>query len=238
MSTTNDGMRDRRTDALSPRRVLIASADPATLTWGRRWLDRVGFEADSAVDSAELLEKVGTQEFGLVLLDDALELPEGGSLCAELRKVEGAARVPVLSLCSGAQQALTALEDGSTDVILRPYDWRILIRRAELLYRGHETRRARERAESRFETLDPLTGIPNRHAFQEQLERVARLPRAGHGVVDRPRSFPFGKPPLRPGRGRQGLAPRRATPVGLRAKRGSRRARRGRPIVGAREMER
>jgi diguanylate cyclase (GGDEF)-like protein len=174
-------------DLPPPRRVLIASNDRATLTWGQRWLDRVGFEVESARDTADALNKVEAGGFGLVILDDELTHSSGESVCRELRKIPVAHDLPVLTLCSGSQQALRSLECGSTDVVVRPYDWRVLIRRADLLYKAHETRQACHRAQVRLHaaqqtaessrkrmqhltTHDQLTGLPNRVAFQQMLE--------------------------------------------------------------------
>ncbi|HXV76531.1 MAG TPA: GGDEF domain-containing response regulator [Candidatus Polarisedimenticolaceae bacterium] len=150
----------------SGRPVLVVSSDGATLTWGTRWLGRVGFQVETARTVDDALRRVEAGAFGLVLFDDELDRTSAEPFCGRLRGLPAARGVPVLSLCTGTSQALAALESGSTDVVTRPYDWRVLIRRADLLYRSHRIDRIQR---SRLEPPGLLTGLPNHAAFRQTL---------------------------------------------------------------------
>jgi len=183
---------DESAAALPRPRALIASRDAATRRWGIRWLARSGFDVVEARDGDKALSCFGITRPDVVMVDWSLKDSRGHGVCSVLRDEPGAEELPILAFCEETKEALEALDEGSTDVIVRPFDWRILARRIELLVGSHRARQALGRAQTMLESArssaevsrqqleqlakcDPLTGLSNRAAFEERLENTVAV---------------------------------------------------------------
>jgi diguanylate cyclase (GGDEF)-like protein len=183
-----------------PGRVaLLASREAAAQKWGPRWLERFGFEVELATSSDEMMKLLDTAKPKVALVD--IGWWSSAETSAVFAGVSEGPIVPAIVLCSTEREVRDGLESGATDVIRRPFDWRVVGRRADFFANAYETEleltRTRtkledawEEAESRAEllerrnTTDSLTALPQRHTFEKTLNRsLDALVRQGSGVA-------------------------------------------------------
>src|SRR5207247_6253153 len=131
-----------------------------------------------AEDTASALELCGRERPHIVLADMGLRDESRQSLCQALRQREDGRELPLIAICSSRGQAGTALESGATELLERPFDWRVASLRAERLVRLSETAAGLHRLQEEMDRLqhaleeerrqrtwrdqsDALTGLPN-----------------------------------------------------------------------------
>ncbi|HEY7512017.1 MAG TPA: EAL domain-containing protein, partial [Vicinamibacteria bacterium] len=151
-----------------------------------RWLTSAGFEIVAARGLAEALEAATAAAPDVVLTDMALRDVTGAGVCRVLRDHAALRAVPLIALCANRREAATAAASGASEVLERPYDWRVAcLRVARLVDVARTTRelaRAREEAEQLRRALederrertwrdqfDPLTGLPASERFERTL---------------------------------------------------------------------
>lgn len=185
------GDRASRSDvAQTPGRLaLLAGLDPTGRKEASRWLASAGFNVITAEDAERALELFAQVGPDIVLADMALRDAGGRNLWQALRQQRDRPAVPLLSLCSNTRQANEALESGSTDLLERPFDWRVASLLADRLVRlastSHQLSRARREIdelrkavdeEQREKTwrahFDVLTGLPDAERLERALENV------------------------------------------------------------------
>jgi diguanylate cyclase (GGDEF)-like protein len=169
-----------------PPVALVASGHAETLRWGTKWLERLGFHVRTAQrhDEAALLLRAGDVE--IVIADASMRPPDGLGTWAALRHLVGGGELPLLALCSSDRECRRALLEGSTDVVRKPLEWPLLSQRAARLVQAHRTWTELARARGELEgrqgprgaedetghsaSLDPLTGLPLRRAYETILD--------------------------------------------------------------------
>jgi diguanylate cyclase (GGDEF)-like protein len=169
------------------RRALIAGLDASTRHEAFRWVSSAGFHVLHAEDAATALALAGRHRPHVVLADMALRDASGRTLCEALREQAELRDVPLIALSSGRRAAGTALEAGATEVLERPFDWRVASLRADRLARlaeaSDELARLRTEAERLRKTLederrertwrdhfDTLTGLPDAERLERAIE--------------------------------------------------------------------
>jgi diguanylate cyclase (GGDEF)-like protein len=172
--------------------VVLVCVDPATaLALSARLPEsRLPFTLASGwTDAIEAFDRLRP---GLVLLDAGFEDGSGFGLAAALRR--RSENVPVIVICGSKADVRRALEVGASDVIEKPVDHQLLMRRIahlrdaflaeaeledyRLLLRS--TKQAAADAWDRLERqglIDRLTGLPNREGFAQLVERSLRATR-------------------------------------------------------------
>jgi diguanylate cyclase (GGDEF)-like protein len=165
--------------------ALLVGLDGTARKEASRWLASSGFQVvtEGAAVARERLAQVAPQ---IVLADMALCDDRGRSVFRLLR--EGCrSDVPLLALCSHGRHASDALDAGASDVVERPYDWRLASLRAERLVRLADTQRELGRATDELAALkqaqdderrarsfsshhDELTGLPDGERLEAVLE--------------------------------------------------------------------
>jgi len=182
------------------RRVaLLASNEAAALKWGPKWLARFDFDVEEVASCDEMMTYLDTRPLKVALID--INWWSTAESSAAFAGVNDRPALPVILLCSSEREVREGLESGATDVVRRPYDWRVLGRRADVFARAYETEveldltrtkleEAWKEAEHKAELLehrsstDSLTSLPQRHTFEKTLTRAldAHL-RAGSGIA-------------------------------------------------------
>jgi diguanylate cyclase (GGDEF)-like protein len=169
--------------------ALLAGLDPTSRREATRWLASSGFEVATVDTAAQTLSYFSEARPSIVLADMTLRDDAGHNLCQVLRQREERDEAPVLALCSSSLQAGEALESGTSDVLVQPFDWRVAALLANRLVRLAETAdelsRARqevqelkkavedERRESAWRAhFDVLTGLPDGERLERALENV------------------------------------------------------------------
>ena len=119
-------------------RILIVDDDAGGRRLTRATLMRAGFETSEAADGAQALEMMRELLPDLVLMDVSMPVMDGFTCCAELRKLPGGPRVPVVMMTGldDVQSIERAFEVGATDFITKPINWPILSHRVRYMLRA------------------------------------------------------------------------------------------------------
>jgi diguanylate cyclase (GGDEF)-like protein len=171
------------------RRAVLAGLDGSSRKEACRWLASAGFEVLLADDAAGALELSSRGRAEVVLVDMSLDHGGGPNLCLMLRDQAEGQRPPVMALCWTRREATAALEAGVTELLERPFDWRVACLRAERLARLAEADAELARVQKETEGLrkaldderrertwhdqcDALTGLPNGERLERALENA------------------------------------------------------------------
>jgi len=184
----------------APRlRALLVASDASVRKWGSRWLELAGLEATVISQFEPAPGPILPLDAEVAVVDACLPEVERLNLCQTLRG--GNLELPLILICAGDKEAHRALDAGVTDVVIKPVDWRAVSRRAAYMAAAFRSQRELERTRSLLEqtrqqieqdrtrqaaqdTRDQLTGLPNRHAFEQALEKaLASAARSGGAVA-------------------------------------------------------
>ena len=187
--------------------ILVVDDEPANLLTMRAVLAEPGIEFVSAASGVQALRCLIEREFALILLDVNMPGLDGFETTALIRARPASAHTPIIFVsASGGDTArmLKAYETGAADCVLKPFEpivlqakvavFVALYRTAELKRRAAELEAGNRRLEvdlaenrrlasqlAHQASHDHLTGLPNRHLFEELLrETLALSQRSGH----------------------------------------------------------
>jgi len=178
----------------SRRKAILVCRDSDVRKWGRRWMEREGLDVAVIDDPARCLYTARTVEPHVIVIEAGMANDAGEPLIKALADCTEV-RAPIVALCNNAKDLALALEAGACDVVRKPYEWKLLGRRANQAARigdmEYELDRARaslsealnvaEGARVRLrsqESFEPVTGLPNKRKFVDLLTR-------GMSAVDR-----------------------------------------------------
>lgn len=167
-----------RTAGKTGTSILVVEDDAATREELVLLLQGSGYQAIAAADADQALALARSRRFDLVLSDVNLPGQNGYELTRELRR-EGTCQFTPIILVSAvaySQRRVLGLDGGANDFIGKPIDVDEMLARIRLHLR--QSRRERElRQRCRY---DPVTGVLNRYAIDEELRReLARSRRSG-----------------------------------------------------------
>src|SRR5580658_2350652 len=159
------------------KRVLIAEDDPVSRRLLESILVKWGYDVTVVADGLEALRLLdGADAPRLAVLDWMMPGMEGVQCCQRLRERKGRPYVYVLLLTARTQKQdlLRGLELGADDYLTKPFDTQELRARlhvgGRILTLQDDLLAAQEALHFRA-THDSLTGIPNRAAIIEALDR-------------------------------------------------------------------
>lgn len=167
--------------------ILIVDDDPMIQYLAQETLHDDKFQVLVAQNGLKALELFETKSPDLVLLDVMMPEMDGFECCRQIRQLPTGKDVPVLMM-TGLDDVLSidqAYEVGATDFTTKPINWLILEHRVKYMLRSYWSMlelkktekeiRKNEARQSYLANHDPLTGLPNRLMFQEQLQQALRL---------------------------------------------------------------
>ncbi len=119
-------------------RVLVVDDDAGGRRLTRATLKKAGFEVSEAEDGQQALDAMRAALPDLVLMDVSMPVMDGFTACAELRKLPGGGRVPVVMMTGldDVKSIERAFEVGATDFITKPINWPILAHRVRYMLRA------------------------------------------------------------------------------------------------------
>ncbi|MGZ8143027.1 MAG: EAL domain-containing protein [Methylosarcina sp.] len=138
---------DLTTPGLIKNRILLVDDDADFRSISSEVIRSAGFIVDEAGNCQEALEKIEEHSPDLVLLDAIMPEPDGFETCRLLKQNPAMADVPILMITGlndtdSINRAFTA---GATDFIVKPLNYRILIRRLSFILRaGQNTAELRD----------------------------------------------------------------------------------------------
>jgi len=126
--------RGLRAGASSAGRILVVEDDPATAETVELYLRDAGYEVDTAADGRAGLERAGSGEHDLVILDLMLPGLEGVEICRRLRRVS---RLPLIMVTARTteEDRVLGLQLGADDYVTKPFSPRELVARVQAVLR-------------------------------------------------------------------------------------------------------
>ena len=177
--------------------ALLVSRQAETIAWGKKWLERFGFQVLTAGALEEAASLLGSGPAEIAIVDASGRPADATPIWTAVRQLPGGATLPVLAICASDKDARRAVLEGGTDVVRRPLEWQVLSQRAVRLVEAYRTARELQSARNELDSLrlrsrtpgpgdpasplDPLTGLPQRRAFEQVLES-ALAGSAGSGL--------------------------------------------------------
>jgi len=118
--------------------VLVVDDDAGGRRLTRATLVKAGFAVSEAGDGRAALDAMRAAMPDLVLLDVSMPVMDGFTACAELRRLPGGERVPVVMMTGLDDTASIerAFEAGATDFITKPINWAVLPHRVRYMMRA------------------------------------------------------------------------------------------------------
>jgi len=149
----------------SSRKVLVVDPDAPVRREIRTACEQDGYQVLEADSGAEAMRQVEQSRPNLVLLEVTLPDGSGFDVCRELRKMDAAVPVIMMSSRSDEIDAVVALEIGADDYVVKPLRLRELAARIA----AHLRRTRMESAESsrnRLEFRDLLIDVNERRIYR------------------------------------------------------------------------
>jgi DNA-binding response OmpR family regulator len=168
-------------------RVLVAEDEKILADAIAEWLRRESFAVDVVYDGDAALERVGVNDYDVVVLDRDLPVVHGDDVCRAIVESQAQARVLMLTAATAVRDRVSGLAIGADDYLGKPFAFVELSARVHAL--GRRSRRAAppvlERAGIR---LDPQRREVSRDGHPVPLARkefavLVELMRADGGVV-------------------------------------------------------
>jgi DNA-binding response OmpR family regulator len=116
------------------RRILLVEDDPKTRETVALYLQREGYDVDTAGDGVEALERAREGDPHLVVLDLMLPRLDGLAVCRTLRESSDTAIIMVTAR-STEEDKLTGLDLGADDYVTKPFSPRELMARIRAVLR-------------------------------------------------------------------------------------------------------
>jgi len=132
-----------------------------------------------AADGLEAIDVFVRERPDLVFLDVEMPGMTGLEVCQRIRKMPQGETIPIM-IVTGSDDRKSidqGFEAGATQYKTKPVNWSLLGRDVQYMLRASNAFNALKRQEDRLRYLayyDPLTSLPNRRSFNEQLNRILR----------------------------------------------------------------
>jgi predicted signal transduction protein with EAL and GGDEF domain len=156
--------------------ILVCDDDPTVRLLARECLESAGMSVLEAENGQEALTLFDKQQPDLVFLDVDMPLLNGFEVCRAIRQTERGQSLPVL-IATGANDSRSidqGFEAGATQYKTKPINWALLSRDVKYMLRAAEAFAALKAQQVQLRTLayyDPLTSLPNRRSFVDQLKK-------------------------------------------------------------------
>jgi len=132
-----------------------------------------------AADGLETLDVFVRERPDLVFLDVEMPGMTGLEVCERIRQLPQGESIPIMIVTgSDDRKSIDAgFKAGATQYKTKPVNWSLLGRDVQYMLRASNAFNALKRQEDRLRYLayyDPLTSLPNRRSFNEQLTRILK----------------------------------------------------------------
>jgi diguanylate cyclase (GGDEF)-like protein len=159
--------------------VLIVDDNPDLRESLEALLGALGFEADTASDGHEAIEKLKSSEFSFLLTDMKMPEMDGLELIALVNHEHPHICIIAMTGYSEGYRYVDVINAGASDFLKKPFDIEEFEAKARRVI--HE-RNLREEL-SRLSVTDSLTGLYNQRYFYQRLhDEITRANRQGHSL--------------------------------------------------------
>lgn len=160
-------------------KVLVADDDMNVRLLTRQCLEAEGIEVVEAADGPQALDLFTSERPDLVFLDVEMPGMTGLEVCRRIRAMPQGENIPIM-IVTGSDDRKSiddGFDAGATQYKTKPVNWSLLGRDVQYMLRASDAFNALKRQEDRLRYLayfDPLTSLPNRRSFNEQLNRILK----------------------------------------------------------------
>jgi len=160
-------------------KILVSDDDQIVRLLTRQCLEAEGMVVVEASDGPETLEVFVRERPDLVFLDVEMPGMTGLEVCERIRQLPQGETIPIMIVTgSDDRKSIDAgFQAGATQYKTKPVNWSLLGRDVQYMLRASNAFNALKRQEDRLRYLayyDPLTSLPNRRSFNEQLSRILK----------------------------------------------------------------
>ncbi len=163
---------------LSPK-ILVSDDDLNVRLLTRQCLEAEGMTVVEAASGPETLDIFVRERPDLVFLDVEMPGMSGLEVCRRIRQMPQGESIPIMIVTgSDDRQSIDqGFDAGATQYKTKPVNWSLLGRDVQYMLRASHAFNSLKRQEYRLRYLafyDPLTSLPNRRSFNEQLNRILK----------------------------------------------------------------
>ena len=160
-------------------KILVSDDDLNVRLLTRQCLEAEGMTVVEAANGPETLEVFVHERPDLIFLDVEMPGMSGLEVCKRIRQMPQGETIPIMIVTgSDDRQSIDqGYEAGATQYKTKPVNWGLLGRDVHYMLRASNAFNALKRQEDRLRYLayyDPLTSLPNRRSFNEQLNRILK----------------------------------------------------------------
>jgi predicted signal transduction protein with EAL and GGDEF domain len=166
-------------DTTTKAKILVSDDDLNVRLLTRQCLEAEGMSVVEAANGPETLDVFVRERPDLVFLDVEMPGMSGLEVCKRIRQMPQGESIPIMIVTgSNDRQSIDqGFEAGATQYKTKPVNWSLLGRDVHYMLRASDAFNALKRQEDRLRYLayyDPLTSLPNRRSFNEQLNRILK----------------------------------------------------------------
>ena len=160
-------------------KILVCDDDFNVRLLTRQCLEAENMAVVEAADGPEALDVFIRERPDLVFLDVEMPGMTGLEVCKRLRQMPQGESIPIMIVTGtdDRQSIDQGFEAGATQYKTKHVNWSLLGRDVQYMLRASDAFNALKRQEDRLRYLayyDPLTSLPNRRSFNEQLNRILK----------------------------------------------------------------
>ena len=160
-------------------KILVCDDDQNVRLLTRQCLEAEGMLVVEACDGQQAIDLFVQERPDLVFLDVEMPGMTGLEACQRIREMPQGASIPIMIVTgSDDRQSIDqGFEAGATQYKTKPVNWSLLGRDVQYMLRASNAFNSLKRQEDRLRYLayyDPLTSLPNRRSFNEQLNRIIK----------------------------------------------------------------
>jgi diguanylate cyclase (GGDEF)-like protein len=160
-------------------KILVCDDDASVRMLTRQCLEAEGMIVVEAASGPETIEQFLKERPDLLFLDVEMPGMSGLEACRRIRELPQGAATPIMIVTGSDDRESIDLgfNAGATQYKTKPVNWSLLGRDVLYMLRASNAFNALKRQEDRLRYLayfDPLTNLPNRRSFIEQLNRIFR----------------------------------------------------------------
>jgi len=120
------------------KKILVVEDDPDIAELVHIHLQDLGYLAEVATTGAEALDRLGADEYALVVLDIMLPEVDGFEVCRRIRQTDPRTPILVLSARTEEVDRVLGLELGADAYMTKPFSLRELVARIKAIFRRIE----------------------------------------------------------------------------------------------------
>ncbi|MBA6414234.1 EAL domain-containing protein [Parahaliea sp. F7430] len=160
-------------------KILVSDDDVNVRLLTRQCLEAEGMTVVEASNGPDTIKVFERERPDLIFLDVEMPGMSGLEVCRRIRQMPMGATIPIMIVTgSDDRESIDkGFEAGATQYKTKPVNWSLLGRDVQYMLRASDAFNALKRQEDRLRYLayyDPLTNLPNRRSFNEQLTRTLR----------------------------------------------------------------